>query len=835
MSVNYVNEEDECDSKLTDVYEACIAFYSLKKQAPPSKDLLGKLIPRIFGVSSTFKYDNSQQKKIVVYKHLKVRPQSNSPAIIPAHCSTLEEDNAYKVRCPLPTVVDGKQQFCDVTFGKDDTWLTLNNIDFKTGFPLQINQENVNGMLNVICSLKLCTGIKNPAEFTSKAFFKETCCMLNDPGNCYVTQRSKSCKILINWTAKSITCHTCEDSYNKTQLKKKNKKRVHEDENKSQLNIKKKCGSERPVLTEITNTTNCIEPEPLEPLPGNTTVTIQSNEKEANSFLDETLEKSIPLSEEDHDDLEQILNLVLKMDVPENFAILLKSQLNNCKKGIDIHQRRWDPKIISLCLTLFIRSPQAYNDLKKSGFLELPSKRLLQYYKNSVKQTPGFNKGNLTWMMKEMEKQNVSEFGRHGGIIIDEMSIQDDLIITKSGDSWNIVGFVDMDRVNNNIDIISKNKKTVELATHALQFVFHGLTGFRWPVAYFGSCTATAHQLYNTFWKCVDLMDDHGFTIDYVMADGASTNRTFTNMLFNEINPRENNFVFNDTFCKSHKMCAIQDIMHVIKKIRNNIESSKQEHKTKAGRYLIINDKPIIWEHWMEAFKFNFQNGFAIHHKLTEEHIILTPASKMRNQLAVHVLNKDMLYLMRSYQATLPRPEILASTVKLLEHTSQLVEIFCTQNQTVSSMDNPKFEKLRNIINFFNTWEETVDKSVMLVNSKNLITRESREDINSSLMGFISLCEIMLKNGNSINPGYMNSDLVENLFGQQRGIRNGANTNPTLAQYGPANTAIILGQCSVSNKSNSGKAASFFTATTPCPLNPNRNKSNISMKRGIRL
>ncbi|XP_063444845.1 uncharacterized protein LOC134725169 [Mytilus trossulus] len=418
---------------------------------------------------------------------------------------------------------------------------------------------------------------------------------------------------------------------------------------------------------------------------------------------------------------------------------------------------------------------------------------------------------------------------------MDEMSIQDDLIITKSGDSWNIVGFVDMDTTNNNIDIICKGKKTVALATHALQFVFHGLTGFRWPIAYFGSYPATAHQLYTTFWKCVDIMDDHGFTIDYVMADGASTNRTFTNMLFNKCNPREHDFVFRDVFCKSHKMFAIQDIMHVIKKIRNNTESSKQEHKTKAGRYLIINDKPIIWEHWIEAFKFNFQNGFAIHHKLTEEHIYLTPASKMRNQLAIHVLNKDMLYLMKSYQATLPRPEMLASTVELLEHTSQLVEIFCTQNQTVSSMDNPKFAKLMNILNFFNSWEETVKKSVMMVDSKNLITRETREDINSSIMGFISFCQVMLKNGNSINPGYLNSDLVENLFGQQRGIRNGANTNSTLAQYGPANTAIILGQCTVSNKSNSGKTASFFTATTPCPLNPARNKSNVAMKRGIRL
>lgn len=43
-----------------------------------------------------------------------------------------------------------------------------------------------------------------------------------------------------------------------------------------------------------------------------------------------------------------------------------------------------------------------------------------------------------------MEKQNVPDFGRHGGLIIDEMTIQDDLIITKFGDAWNLVGFVDM-------------------------------------------------------------------------------------------------------------------------------------------------------------------------------------------------------------------------------------------------------------------------------------------------------------------------------------------------------------------------------------------------------
>ena len=38
----------------------------------------------------------------------------------------------------------------------------------------------------------------------------------------------------------------------------------------------------------------------------------------------------------------------------------------------------------------------------------------------------------------------------------------------------------------------------------------HRVIFFRWPVAYFGSCTATAHQLYSTYWKCVDVLDENG-------------------------------------------------------------------------------------------------------------------------------------------------------------------------------------------------------------------------------------------------------------------------------------------------------------------------------------
>jgi hypothetical protein len=99
--------------------------------------------------------------------------------------------------------------------------------------------------------------------------------------------------------------------------------------------------------------------------------------------------------------------------------------------------------------------------------------------------------------------------------------------------------------------------------------------------------------------------------------------------------------------------------MHVLKRVRNNIESSKMENITKRDRYLLLNGCSIVWDHWIECYHFNLQNGFGIHHKLTDEQFTLTPASKMRNQLAIEVLDRNMLYLMKIYQTALQDPERL--------------------------------------------------------------------------------------------------------------------------------------------------------------------------------
>jgi hypothetical protein len=59
--------------------------------------------------------------------------------------------------------------------------------------------------------------------------------------------------------------------------------------------------------------------------------------------------------------------------------------------------------------------------------LVLPTGRLLSYYKNAVNQEPGICKDNLEWMANEAKRLNVPPVGMRGGLLLDEMQIQEDL------------------------------------------------------------------------------------------------------------------------------------------------------------------------------------------------------------------------------------------------------------------------------------------------------------------------------------------------------------------------------------------------------------------------
>ena len=362
-----------------------------------------------------------------------------------------------------------------------------------------------------------------------------------------------------------------------------------------------------------------------------------------------------------------------------------------------------------------------------------------------------------------------------------------------------VVGAADLGPIVNNMEKISKQADKIKMATHCFQYLFVSFNGVRWPVAYFRSDNVNGHSIYLTFWPLVDQLSSFGFTTHGVIIDGFSNNRQFTRLILDPLTACITNYTTVNPFNVSRTVAILQDCKHVFKKIRNSLLSSNPNGK----RELILNGQNIYWCFFQHCYFFNIKRNFRFFHKLTREHFFLNSQAKMRNHLATDVLGPQMLSVMHKYKQFLGSDgEKLNATLLLLEHTAFLVMFFNNCHNIVASASDIRIQGLLDTLTFFHTWEQQF--SMPKDKHKHLITKETREDIDSCIYGFVSL----LKSANSLNltilPGYVNSDLIKNWFCQHRGLRNGFDMNPTLSQIGSAtNTNIITGSV-VSSKGNAG-------------------------------
>ena len=374
----------------------------------------------------------------------------------------------------------------------------------------------------------------------------------------------------------------------------------------------------------------------------------------------------------------------------------------------------------------------------------------------------------------------------------------------------------DLGPLVNDLEEITQRKKgshALTLATHYLQYMYVSFSGFRWPVAYYGTNNVNGHSIYMIMWPLLDELTTYGFNVHGILMDGSANNRQFTRLVLKPENARMAKYCIPDINNLDHQIAIVQDIKHVLKKICNSLYSSSM--KENSPRKLMYNGKMILWEHWEDAYAYNCSHDLRIYRKLSKEHIQLSAQSKMRNHLALNVLNADMLHLMCTYQSTVANSHCLDSTIALLKQTSILVEIFSNNKSKVDSMDDVRIMKILQVLKFFHEWEKSFEHLSFKDKSKYLITRETREDLDSALYGFIEIVRSASLLNVPIIPGYFNSDLIENWFCQIRGLRNGMNSNPTLSQIGPSiNSNIITGDI-ISSKGNSSGTGQIFTGVMP--------------------
>ena len=96
-------------------------------------------------------------------------------------------------------------------------------------------------------------------------------------------------------------------------------------------------------------------------------------------------------------DMEDIIDVILPNASTQMKALIAEQRRQLTIKGCCGH--RWSNDLITKCLSLWIRSPQGYQDLLDTGFVVLPSRSTLKLYKNDVEQGSGFHDKVFHWML----------------------------------------------------------------------------------------------------------------------------------------------------------------------------------------------------------------------------------------------------------------------------------------------------------------------------------------------------------------------------------------------------------------------------------------------------
>ena len=149
----------------------------------------------------------------------------------------------------------------------------------------------------------------------------------------------------------------------------------------------------------------------------------------------------------------------------------------------------------------FSKSASAYEELRSSKILTLPSRRTLQDYKNAIKPSAGFNPGVIN-ELKKLASQ-LKDHQWYVCVSFDEMKIQENLVFDKNTDE--LVGFVDIG--DPDLNFASFEEKDT-IAKYVFTFYIRGIgSDLKFSLAYFATNGISAFNIMSLFWEAVSYLE----------------------------------------------------------------------------------------------------------------------------------------------------------------------------------------------------------------------------------------------------------------------------------------------------------------------------------------
>ncbi|XP_019855057.1 PREDICTED: uncharacterized protein LOC109583952 [Amphimedon queenslandica] len=230
---------------------------------------------------------------------------------------------------------------------------------------------------------------------------------------------------------------------------------------------------------------------------------------------------------------------------------------------------------------------KAYETIRDSGCIALPSQRTLRDYSNAVKAEAGFSSQVDNQLLLASKLMTSAKYHNLIVVLIDEMHIREDLVYNKH--TGNLVGFTDIGDINNHLMRFKKSLDSENtpppLAKSMVSFMVKGLfTSLKFPYAQFPCVSLVGEQLFPLFWEAVFRLERIGFKVIATTFDGTSVNRRL--VALHDLSDKLVYKILNIHAEEKRYIYCFSDPPHLIKTVRNCFASKKQ----------------IFMEQWLKHF-----------------------------------------------------------------------------------------------------------------------------------------------------------------------------------------------------------------------------------------
>lgn len=519
---------------------------------------------------------------------------------------------------------------------------------------------------------------------------------------------------------------------------------------------------------------------------------------------------------------------------------------------------KWHPSIIRLALSIFETSRSAYERLRDSGFIALPSSRTLFDYTHFESVSLGID--NVVIKSVSDRVDPLPKRRKYHILMADEMYVSKNLVYKKA--TGELVGYTNLDTIDKDLKLLEDffqdstasapapapaphKKKQVdeEVANKVLCYLVKGVANnVKEVVAIYATKSVSSRQMYMWTWQVISSLERAGVYIIAFIGDGCSVNRAFVKMHIPSHSVRKSGVVYAtvNKAAPHRPLFFISDVPHLLKTLRNSFYTSRLEKKGK--RCMIKNNQKIVWDHILKLFSAKKGNILRKSYKLTAQHVHPDSYSCMKVPLAAQVMSNTVGTDLKSqnWDGTSETVNFILKVNNWFDctngaHTAMGKRKRNDRLSPYTKLDDWRFEEMEGFLEYIEEWKQDAQAAPLDISGVanltqceddpaevNMLEEEDENDtptskrlpaaqtilgIEMSTLAIIGAIKFLLDAESGAGLDFVNArifcqDPIEHYFSKMR-AGFGGSTNPNVDAFiNKARTSHVVGQVGIKRKGN---------------------------------